>query len=325
MSVALEKYAPLFFKLDALNGLDGAATSCSYLIEGEDDDGLCLLARLVAARLAGISDSRATDDFADIAIYPAPEKSKSKKGEESKRAVMNVDDVRALISSLYLTPFELNKRFYIIERAESMSEILQNKLLKSLEEPPPRVCFILCASKALLPTVESRCKVLRLPPFPIDTVENELFKFHKDESAVKLAARASRGNIGMAEKILADKDFGATYLAALKLLKTATGSKRFSSVAAVYDKFSREKIDSVLGVTEYLLADVARQKSGLPTVFDENDIRSASGGFTPYSAAACTEHVRDAKRRNSLNCMPTAVMDTLMLKIMEEKAKCQRS
>lgn len=324
MSVVLEKYAPLFFKLDALNGLSKESSSCSYLIEGEDDDGLNLLARLVAARLAGIPDERATGDFADIAIYPTPEKAKSKK-EEGKRVAVTVDDVKSMISSLYLTPFELNKRFYIIEHAESMSEIAQNKLLKSLEEPPPRVCFILCASKALLPTVESRCRTLRLTPFPIDTVENELLKFHKDGAAVKLASRASRGNIGMAEKILADKDFGAMYLAALKLLKTATGSKRFSSVAAVYDKFTRDKIDSVLGILEYLLADISRQLSGLPTVFDEEDIRSACGTFTPYSAATCTSYVRDAKRRNSLNCMPTAIMDTLMLKIMEEKAKCLRS
>ena len=324
MSVVLAKYAPLFFKLDALKSLGSDGASCSYLIEGEDDDGLNLLARLVASRLAGIPDENALSDYADIAIYPAPEKVKSKK-EEGKRAVMTVDDVKALISSLYLTPFELNKRFYIIEHAESMSEIAQNKLLKSLEEPPPRVCFILCASRALLPTVESRCKTLRLPPFSIETVENELSKFHKDYAAVKLAARASRGNIGMAEKILADKDFGATYLAALKLLRSATGSKNFSSVAAVYDKFTREKIDSVLGVTEYLLADVSRMLCGLPTVFDEKDIRSVCGTFTPYSAAACTAFVRDAKRRNSLNCMPTAVMDSLMLKIMEEKAKCQRS
>lgn len=324
MSVVLGKYAPLFLKLDALKGLSKDGGACSYLIEGEDDDGLNLLARLVAARLAGIPDERATDDYADIVVYPTPEAAKSKK-EEGKRAVMTVDDVKSLLSTLYLTPFELNKRFYILEHAESMSEILQNKLLKSLEEPPPRVCFILCASKALLPTVESRCKTLRLPPFSVETTEEELIKFHKDEGAVKLAARASRGNIGLAEKILADKDFGATYLAALKLLRTATGSKRFSSVAAVYDKFTRDKIDSVLGIIEYLLADIARHLSGLSTVFDENDIHSACGGFTPYSAAACTQHVRDAKRRNSLNCMPTAVMDTLMLKIMEEKAKCQRS
>ena len=324
MSVALAKYAPLFYRLDALNGLNTAEASCSYLIEGEDDDGLSLLARLLAARLAGIPDERATDDFADIVVYPTPEKAKTKK-EEGKRVAMTVDDVKELIGSLYLTPFELNKKFYIIEHAETMSEILQNKLLKSLEEPPPRVCFILCASRSLLPTVESRCKTLRLPPLPIDTVETELGRFHKDYAAVKLAARASRGNIGMAEKILADKDFGATYLAALKLLKTATGSKNFSSVAAVYDKFTRDKIDSVLGIIEYLLADISRSLVGMPTVFDENDIRSVSGGFTPYSAAACTEHVRDAVRRNSLNCMPTAVMDTLMLKIMEEKAKCQRS
>lgn len=324
----LIKYAPLFARLDAVRNIDKNFRASSILLSGEDEDGLKVLARIVAARLNGLPQGKAFDEHTDIVVYPKPQEKESGKGkkaaEKNKRYAISVDDVRDIVDSLYLTPFELDKRVYIIENAESMSEILQNKLLKSLEEPPARVCFILCASGRLLPTVESRCNRIELPPFDVLTVAEEMLKYHKDKNAVMLAARASRGNIGMAENILKDAGFADTYAAAKLILMRATGSKMFARTAAVYEKFTRDKIDGVLGVMELLLSDIARLLSGVDTVFDSSDIQSISAGFTPYSAALSAEAVRTARRHNSANCMPSAVMDTLILKIMEEKARCLR-
>lgn len=322
----LRNYLDLYSRSDVLDTLTADSPSGAYLISGDDADGLNIFARLVAMRLSGLDLERALDDFADIVTYPLPpekKQSKGKKAAPTKSEIM-VDDVREIVNSLYLTPFELPRRFYILENAESMSEICQNKLLKSLEEPPARVCFILCATRKLLDTVESRCHLLRLAPFDTATVELELAKRHSDAKAVGLAAKACRGNLGLAERILADKDFGATYSAALRILKLATGSKMFAHTAAVYDKFSREKADATLGLMEFILCDVARYLSGLDTVFDRDDVASVSVGYTPYSAAACAEYVRLYRRRNGANCMTTAVMDGVVLKIMEEKALCQR-
>lgn len=324
MSMLLEKYAELYSRLDVLNGLSEETASGAYILSGEDGDGLMLLSRFVAARLCGISDDKALYDFADIMVYPqsAPKAGKGKKSESNDRPIMTVDDVKAIIDSLYLTPFELNRRIFIIENGETLSEICQNKLLKSLEEPPPRVTFLICSTKPLLPTVQSRCITIRLPAFDLDTVRSALTKNHGGN--IELAARACRGNLGLAERILADKDFSNTYGSALKILNLATGSKRFGVTSAVYDKFTREKASAVLGIMEYLLGDIARLLAGADTVFDKADIASVSGGFTPYSAARSADFVRIAKQHNDGNCMVTAVMDELVLKIMEEKALCQR-
>lgn len=329
MNMDLKKYAQLYAALPAAAVLNNNTHASAFLLSGEDGDGLEILARIVAARLCGLSDGNAFDDHADIVTYPQPpetKKSKGKKadGEKPKRYSIAVDDIRDIVDSLYLTPFELDKRVYIIHGAESMSEICQNKLLKSLEEPPERVCFVLCSCGKLLPTVESRCYKIDLPPFSIATVENELKKYHGDGAAVALAARASRGNLGLAESILSDSGFADTYAAAKKILALCTGSRMFAKTAAVYEKFTRDRSDAVLGVMEYLLCDIARVLSGAEPVFDERDIRSIAVGFMPYSAAKSCEHVRAARRAIGGNCMPTAVMDTLILKIMEEKALCRK-
>ncbi len=325
--VVLEKYAALYAALPI--GEIKKENASAFLISGEDADGTAALARIVAARVSGLPESKAFEDHADIVVYPKPAeskkttKTKGKADDKPKRYAISVDDIREIIDSLYLTPFELDKKVFIIENAESMSEICQNKLLKSLEEPPARVCFILCASGRLLPTVESRCNRIELPPFDIATVECELDKYHKDRNAVMLAARASMGNLGLAERILKDPGFADTYSSAKKIISLATGSRNFAHVAAVYEKFTRDKTDAVLGIMEYLLADVARFCIGSPTVFDTRDIESISKGFTPYSAALACESVRTARAHNSANCMPQAVMDNLILKIMEDKVLCQ--
>ena len=327
MNAELAKYAELYGKLDIVTGIS-QSDGGSFMISGEDGDGLALTARLVAARLCGIPFEKALAEHADIIVYPNPQggKTTAKKGgaEKPKPPMVSVDDVREIVASLYLTPFELDKRIYIIENAESMSEICQNKLLKSLEEPPPRVCFILCAGGAMLPTVESRCRQLRLAPFPVEVVRRELDARHSDKASNELAARASRGNIGLAERILKDNDFAKLYGAALDVLRLATGSRQFATVAAVYDKLTRDKVSTLLGILEYLLCDIARMLAGAGTVFKAEDVKAASGGFTPLSAANCADFVRTAKRHNDANCILQAVMDELVLKIMEEKALCRR-
>lgn len=330
----LTKYVDMYASLDVLDRFSEATSSGSFMITGEDADGLSVLGRLLAAKLLGIPTENAFDDHADIVTYPrrddgAENKTggkKTKKADNARAVPVNVDDVRDIIDSLYLTPFELARRVYIIENAESMSDICQNKLLKSLEEPPRHICFILCASGAMLPTVESRCVQVALTPFSVQTVAERLKAAHPgvNVKTTELAARAGRGNMGMAERIINDPDFTSEYADALKILRLATGSSAFVVASAVYDKYTRERAAAVLGITEYLLGDVARVSVGAETVFDVNDVNSVAVGFTPLSAARSAEEVRIARRKLMANCMPQAVLDGLILKIMEEKALCRR-
>lgn len=76
----------------------------------------------------------------------------------------------ALQHTLQYSPVIGRKRIYIIERAETLTLAAANSLLKALEEPPPYVLFVLLAPSParLLPTVVSRCQVVRLLPVPVE-------------------------------------------------------------------------------------------------------------------------------------------------------------
>ncbi len=80
------------------------------------------------------------------------------------RSEITVGQIRDIVSTAEILPNDADNKVYIIENADKTNPSAQNALLKVLEEPPRFVYFILLTSNpgALLPTVRSRCALLRL-------------------------------------------------------------------------------------------------------------------------------------------------------------------
>ena len=82
--------------------------------------------------------------------------------EEGKQFI-GVDQIRAMTADAYVLPNEAARKVYILDEADRMkTPEAQNAALKTLEEPPAGVIFLLCVENAgaLLPTVRSRCAEL---------------------------------------------------------------------------------------------------------------------------------------------------------------------
>jgi DNA polymerase-3 subunit delta' len=77
---------------------------------------------------------------------------------------IKIEQIRALAAGLTLYSVEGGRRIALIEGADLMNEDAQNALLKTLEEPPSRTHVILAAAEdsRLMPTIRSRCAVIRL-------------------------------------------------------------------------------------------------------------------------------------------------------------------
>ena len=73
---------------------------------------------------------------------------------------IKVDQIRELVENLHFRPFEARVRMILLDQVERLGEGAANAFLKSLEEPPTYVFFILVTSdlKGLLPTIQSRCQ-----------------------------------------------------------------------------------------------------------------------------------------------------------------------
>ena len=120
-----------------------------------------------------------------------------------KRTIL-VDAIRDLEKHANFRPYEANARFFIIDDADKMNDESSNALLKTLEEPPSTTHIFLITSRpdSLLPTIRSRCQILRFAPVETGEIERFLIDdraFSHDEA--RLAARLARGSIGRAVSI----------------------------------------------------------------------------------------------------------------------------
>ncbi len=122
---------------------------------------------------------------------------------EEKKKNISVSQIREIVVKAYIKPHSSDRKAFVIDKAETLSEQCQNALLKVLEEPPGNVLFILISNgeKALLPTILSRCVTLSLlNPEIEETVPYLKAKLGLYEDEIRAAAEKYRGNIG---KILA--------------------------------------------------------------------------------------------------------------------------
>lgn len=123
---------------------------------------------------------------------------------------IRIEQVREIQKKVLLTPFQSKRQVCLIEEAESMTAEAANCFLKTLEEPPAGVIFILISARpyALLPTVASRCQQVWFQFLSISQVSFgliELMGFTEEEA--KLPAVLSGGSLGQAVALVADGRF----------------------------------------------------------------------------------------------------------------------
>ncbi len=93
---------------------------------------------------------------------------------------IKIDQIRDLIRTLAMKPYEARLRVVVISDAQAMNPAASNALLKVLEEPPDRTILILTATQTsdLLPTIVSRCQQIRFNPIAKKSIEMLLVEEH---------------------------------------------------------------------------------------------------------------------------------------------------
>jgi len=117
------------------------------------------------------------------------------------KASIKIDRVREVLGRAGYRPFDGRRRVVIIDEAEALEVSSQQALLKMLEEPPSATRFILVTAQpdALLPTIRSRCPVLRFSPLPVaDLVEALVERYQWSREDAQVAAATSDGRLGRA-------------------------------------------------------------------------------------------------------------------------------
>ena len=180
-----------------------------------------------------------------------------------------IDHVRDMQDEISFTPALLKYRVYIIDEVHMMSTQAFNALLKTLEEPPAYVIFILATTEynKLPTTIVSRCQRFDFKRISIDTIVARLLTMSKSEGieitedAARVIARVSRG--GMRDAIsLLELCAGANTKIDERLVFETVGSGNRESAYGIIKAISNEDYSSIYEI----ISDIV-MKSGDVSVF----------------------------------------------------------
>ena len=126
-------------------------------------------------------------------------------GAENKQGIINVKESESIIRKLGFKPYESEYRMVVIWLPEKMNQPAANKLLKLVEEPPPRTLILMVSEHTdkILPTIRSRTQLLHVPPLKDSMVREGLIQQgYNDQALIEDAVSRANGNFGTALKTL---------------------------------------------------------------------------------------------------------------------------
>lgn len=284
------------------------SVSHAYMLYFNDSFNLRSALKFFALRLFGTDrgerdgDLILSEGFSDCKIYPARDKK------------LSVSDAADVVDDCALQPVERDKKLYIICGFEDASALIQNKLLKVLEEPPRGVYFLLGATSLspVLSTVKSRVKLLEIPPFSEGEILSALNR--AGQNPLNASAAASCGGVlGQAQNMLSGGWFKQVTDAAKRIVNADTPEKA-GIVALEY------------GDTKYkneLLAEMQRQYfEELKKVVSSGD--STGSTFTKGAYIYALEHVSAAFADVKFNANFSNLLYDFALRVIEENDKWKK-
>lgn len=235
---------------------------------------------------------------------------------------IKIDQLRKLLESLSLNPLQAGRRVVIMLDIDTMTVQAQNALLKSLEEPDEGTYFLLSTKneQAVLPTIMSRCRLMRLLPWHDEKMLEHLGSEGIAQERARELTSLSRGLPGLALQL--DRD--TQYWSIRQLLdESIFNVKTLTDIpdASAALKDSRDVADLVL--------DLVEQKALLSLMIACSDETPSSPHpwreASPTALMRVLQAVMTARKYRNSNVSWQAILDRLLFTITKEIYACQWS
>lgn len=237
---------------------------------------------------------------------------------------VRVAQIKAVTSAAYVSPVGERKVFFV-HRADLMTAEAQNKLLKTLEEPPENVAFFLGTANEyrLLDTVRSRCRAVYMDVFDRQTVYDGLLAAGVDAETASAAAAYCEGQPGRAKEFADSPKLAACYAEALDLL---VEMKRSPDILRCSATPSLGNPKDFLPVLATVVRDVIAVKSGqAPPLSPETAAKTeaVARDFSLRALALTEQLICKALEELFFRVDAQSVTDNLLFSILEVKHKCR--
>ncbi len=204
-------------------------------------------------------------------------------------------DARALAGKAAYAPMRSAWHVIVLEDADRLTETANNVLLKSIEEPPPRTVWVLCAPGVddVLPTIRSRCRHLQLRTPTTNEVARQLAEVDgADPDTAAFAARAAQGHVGRARALAFDEGTRA------RRQQVLGAPHRLTNLATCLD-VAAELVGAARAETAHSLEPLeVRERDDLLSAWGEGaQGRGVSGGARGMKGALKELEQRQTSRR----------------------------
>ena len=246
---------------------------------------------------------------------------------DSTRTVIGIPEVREVLHQVSLKPYEGSRIVVIFDGVESLSDEAANALLKTLEEPPDQVTFLLLTSNedSLLATIRSRCSQLSLLPVPQKRMIDALMERESiDAGRAAELARLSRGCYGWARNALREPEVWEARDRVLDRVDQVCRSgllERFEYAGELASQFSSERESARQELFEWQRwwRDLLLIKEGadnyLRNVDRAAELRLHATGVTTAQTVEFLERIHKTLEALDRNANPRLACEVLMLNL----------
>lgn len=289
-----------------LNTLASGKAMHGYLITASDTDRASDLARRGAAQLLF-----GTDNTVALKLHP---------DYFELDGSIKIDELRTVRTELYKQTYAGKNRAVIICNVHLMNDNAINAMLKMLEEPPDGTYFLLTGiEQRILPTIRSRCHIIRIGTEPVDEVYAALRKNGASELDAWKYARMGCGNEKCANRLYADEGFRELRSSAINALFDAINKKMPFKWAKAVGKDRSNALHSI----EFMLsichdASLILVGLGIETNVDfALDIEKHFRGFTNLKLGCIIDVLVDTAMRLTTNASVNLMLDGMIVRLMQ--------
>jgi DNA polymerase-3 subunit delta' len=181
------------------------APSHAYLFHGPGGAGKRGAARALAAEWLATGATDVVGARARVAAGTHPDLTWVAPSGAHEILVSDIDG--PVVAAANMTPFEAERRVFVIERVDELGPQAANKMLKTLEEPPSFVHLILLTDRLaeVMPTIRSRCQLVRFNAPSERQVAAQLEQLGASPQAALACARLSLGDAVRARALISEE------------------------------------------------------------------------------------------------------------------------
>lgn len=237
---------------------------------------------------------------------------------------IKIAQIRNLQSDIIIKPHKKYK-IYIIDKSEKMTTEAQNALLKTLEEPPEYAIIILVANnkESLLPTIRSRCEIIKFTPIPFMEVKNYLISQGVESNRANLLSSFSRGSMKKALELSNSNEFYEMKENVLKYIETIL-NKSMVEILDIPGDMEQYKADiiTILDMMINYFRDIMICKENVDKDMIINAdkmvfIQNMSKKITYSQVAKIIDIIEDTKIKIKGNCNFNVSIQVMSLNIYE--------